>query len=159
MRLASSGKLSTGKRPKKKVSDKTERKRLISELDQLISQVCKKRWGGRCGICGGPGSQAHHYFSRKSYGSVRWDMENLIWLCFSCHIRRVHQGGDVELARDAIIHKLGVDGFDRLKVRANKVCKITVLDLIKIRESLLNERRGMNNEHQSSPDGAQEGQD
>ncbi len=65
----------------------------------------------------------------------------------------------MELARDAIIHKLGVDGFDRLKVRANKVCKITVLDLIKIRESLLNERRGMNNEHQISPDGAQEGQD
>ena len=40
-------------------------------------------------------------------------------ICFTCHIRKVHQQGCTEPARDALIHKIGQEKFAALKQDAS----------------------------------------
>jgi hypothetical protein len=71
------------------------------------------------------GTQSHHFFGKKSCPSVRWDVNNGLYLCFTCHIRKVHQQGCTEPARDALIHKIGQEKFAALKQDAFTTRKIT----------------------------------
>lgn len=66
---------------------KLNRKKLIKKLDELASKLCCREWGGKCALCGKAGSQTHHYFSRRHY-SLRWEIDNLAFMCFACHIRK-----------------------------------------------------------------------
>ena len=120
----------------KKKPAKSPRKRIIKELDYLASHVCRKIWQGKCGICGGIGNQAHHYFGKKAYPWLRFDLDNLILLDWQCHICRVHHEGESERARDAIINRIGQDRFDQLKERSSKHQKLSLLDLDRIKEEL-----------------------
>ena len=99
---------------------KVNKKRLLKSLEDICSQLCSINATGMCEICGKVGTQAHHVFSKKSFPSLRYNLDNLIWLCFFCHIRRTHQQGQYELVRDAMIKRLGVEGFDSLKELAYK---------------------------------------
>ena len=120
-------------RPRKKV---TPKKALQCELDELGHDTCKKQWAGRCGICGRAGKYQHHYFGKKAYPWLRWDSDNLVFLCWQCHICRVHHEGESERARDAIIERIGQEGFDRLKIRASQARKLTLLDLDALKLSM-----------------------
>ena len=46
-------------------------------------------------------------------------------ICFTCHIRKVHQQGCTEPARDALIHKIGQEKFAALKQDAFTTRKFT----------------------------------
>ena len=128
-------------------SVKTEkiRKKLISECDLLVSQLCRLQWDNKCGMCGRNGDNlaAHHFFGKKSHGSVRHDSRNLILLCFGCHIRRVHQEGDTEPAREAIIKRIGAEEFEAVKWEAHQIRKFKVGDLEDIKLSLITARHDL----------------
>lgn len=124
-------------KPRKKKRPRSEKKILSDELDHLGSQVCRKLWQGYCALCGGPGNQQHHYFPKKVYPWLRWDQDNLVWTCWQCHICRIHRGGEGERARDAIIKRIGQDGFDRLKERSVKHRKLSLTDLDLIKADLI----------------------
>lgn len=62
---------------------KTDRQKLFKRLDDLTSDICRDRAEGFCHRCGGIGIEPHHLFGR--HGSVRWDLDNLYWVCRECH--------------------------------------------------------------------------
>ena len=121
---------------KAKPTAKMLRKKTEKDLDKLWSAVVRKRWGNYCAGCGKPGNQAHHFFHRAAGSYARWSAENGILLCFGCHIRKVHQRGDVEPIREALIKKIGQEEFDRLKVAVKRVWKPTLPELQALLERL-----------------------
>jgi 5-methylcytosine-specific restriction endonuclease McrA len=134
-----------GKKPAKakKVSTQMERKRLVEELDGLASQLCRLQWHMRCGMCGKDGTQTHHFFTKRAHGSTRWNDDGLCWLCFGCHIYKVHGKGDTETIRDAIINRIGQERFDALKREAQTIRKYTMDDLRAIKARLIKDRQDL----------------
>lgn len=107
---------------------KPSRRDLIKVADKLISELVHQRDKHICQRCGRPGNNAHHIFSRK-YLSCRHLPQNLILLCFACHLHVAH--GEPEKFRDFIIQRIGQSEFDRLKVSAYMTgCKIDIQAVI-----------------------------
>jgi hypothetical protein len=111
---------------------KTDRKKLIAKLDALWRVLVKDRDEHRCQYngCINPGTDAHHIFGRGH--SVRWDLDNGITLCRSCH----------DYARD---HKENFNAvmwlqmgfiFDGLHEKAKIVVHYKSADLLAILEGL-----------------------
>ena len=99
---------------------KVNKKKLLLSLKNICSKLANQQANGECEICHKAGSQAHHHFSKKAFPHLQFELGNLLWLCFFCHIRRIHQQGQYELARDALIVRLGSEGFQDLKKLAYK---------------------------------------
>jgi len=108
---------------------KTPRRKLIEKLDYTCSQITKGNAGGLCEICGKAGAGTHHFFGKHIHGSIRWDLNNLLYLCFACHIRKVHQQGDTEQARDVLIKRIGLPEFLALKALGDKTIKYSANDM------------------------------
>jgi len=108
---------------------KDTRRSVEKALDKLWSQIVLKSWGYKCAMCGGLANQPHHYFHKAQGLRARWTVENGVALCFPCHIRKVHQKGDVEPCRDAIIQKIGEVKFNSLKFRSKTIWKPTADEL------------------------------
>lgn len=111
------------KKPKKKpvnkltkkyiqASERKERRRLEKELKHICSMICRELWKGKCAMCGKEGTAAHHFFGWKACSALRFTIYNLIWLCYGCHIGKVHQQGLTEPARIALITRIGQERFD-----------------------------------------------
>lgn len=96
---------------------------ITKQLDTLWSHLIREIYQGKCSLCGKDGTQAHHFFPKGGHSACRWDVHNGLWLCFGCHIRRIHQGGDTEPARDALIRRIGLQKFVALKERSSSVCR------------------------------------
>lgn len=96
----------TKKRAKAKVKSIAQ---LRKEADKLASEVVRKR-DGRCLMCGATeGLQAHHFIVTKGASTKhRWDLRNLISLCYPCHIHKVHSTASLKwigiLKKSAIIN-------------------------------------------------------
>ena len=118
---------------KKTKRKKPRRSKLIKDIDHLCSKQCSTNVGGICEVCSKIGTQTHHHFSKKAFPHLRFDMRNLIWLCFFCHIRKIHQQGQYELAREVLVKRFGEDGFSLLKRDAYQhyggKYKVTIKDL------------------------------
>lgn|GEM_PF-5355291 len=75
--------------PIKRVSDK---KRLVSEADQLVRKLVMARDGNRCVRCGkSSGLAAAHIKSKGHYQRIRYELLNVIALCVGCHIFFCHK--------------------------------------------------------------------
>lgn len=75
--------------PKPKRQKKSDRKKIVAKLDQLVSEIVRKR-DGKCVICGTTERlQAGHLFSRVAY-SIRWDLNNVFAQCSGCNLRHEH---------------------------------------------------------------------
>lgn len=122
--------------PKKKKKPVKSRKAIIEGMDRICSIKTKERARGTCEVCGNAGTQTHHYFSKKVHGSVRWDMRNLIYLCYACHIIKIHMNADSEHAREVLVGRLGQDEFDSLEESAHKTVKHTIKDLEELYEAI-----------------------
>ena len=72
----------------------------------------------RCILCGRPASPAHHFFPKKLYGHLRYDLDNGISLCIECHFRH-HTRGDPLIAQ-RIITTNGQDWYKRLLEKARQ---------------------------------------
>ena len=76
----------------KKVGKINKKKRLRTECDKLWHQLVVKRAGGKCEVCGDTfGVVGHHYYHKSTYGHIRYDLDNGIALCRSCHFLLHHQ--------------------------------------------------------------------
>lgn len=131
--------ISSGSKKTKRLlqrNTRAPRKKLIQELDRLCSQITRINWRGKCATCGKAGTQAHHYFGKKACSSLRWVENNLVWLCFYCHIVRAHREGLIEPVRDALIKRIGLDAFNELYHEAFKPQKKSVTDLLELKELL-----------------------
>ncbi len=51
-----------------------------------LHDQCRKRAGGKCEVCGEPGSEPHHIVPLSRGGCNT--LSNLLYLCKSCHNRR-----------------------------------------------------------------------
>lgn len=123
------------KKRRKRVTPTSEKR---AYLDGVWGEAVRLLWNGLCGVCGKGGSQPHHFFGKAAHPSVRFEPDNGIWMCFYCHIRRIHTRGETEVARDALIAKVGQGRFDILKAKAHKGGKtLTLAALDAIEVSLL----------------------
>lgn len=111
------------------------RKAVIKKLDVQFSQAIALIYKGKCALCGGRGNQTHHYFSRRHY-ATRWLLNNGVYLCFTCHIRKVHQQADIEPLREHLIKRIGEESFAQLKEVYRSQTNMKINDLLQISEAL-----------------------
>ena len=96
------------KKTKKKTKSIAQLRRIA---DDLASEIVRKR-DGRCMMCGKRENlQAHHFIITKGASTKhRWDLRNLITLCYSCHIHKVHSTASLKwisiLKKSAILNKI-----------------------------------------------------
>lgn len=66
-------------------------KRLIKIADEIASRIVRKR-DGRCLMCGKTENlQAHHWIITKARSTKhRWNLKNLVSLCYYCHLFLMH---------------------------------------------------------------------
>jgi len=96
-----------------------------NKLDKLCSEIVRKR--GKCERCGRKADlQCCHIFSR-TYNNTRWDLENLLCLCASCHFWS-HK--NPILFTEFIKQFLGKEKYELLKEAHNQVTKFTIDDLL-----------------------------
>lgn len=104
----------------KRINRDTPRRDLEDMLDSGWSEKVKKRDNYTCQKCGSTQKQlnSHHIFSR-SHKSTRWDIDNGITLCVSCH--KFNNGSahkDPEQFRTWIISIIGQNEYDKLQYKA-----------------------------------------
>jgi hypothetical protein len=120
--------------------DKAEKKKLIKQLDILWAKIVKHQWGGKCGWPGceypNPRLSAHHWIHRAAGNRARWNTQNSILLCYFHHFHEVHQRGNTEPIRDAIIERIGEDYFEQLKIDVQGVWKPSLDDLRDLKYNL-----------------------
>ncbi len=101
--------------------------KLIRE-ERPLCEMCRRR----------ASSQIHHYFGRR-FENVRFDDENVVAVCFSCH-RVFHE--DVEKGRLFMFQKLGQRVLDLLTLKRNLYKKRDdKLDMLWLKERIKNGKR------------------
>jgi 5-methylcytosine-specific restriction endonuclease McrA len=69
-----------------------------------------------CENCGGKATQCHHFFPKRNFGHLRYDDDNAISLCASCHMG-IHHRGDPTI-NETIIKNRGNKWYEALKKKA-----------------------------------------
>lgn len=104
------------------------KKTLIKKLDTVMSQIVRSR--GVCAKCGKGAEQVTlqcaHIFSRRNM-SVRFDLRNLLALCYACHFHWAHK--EPIQFYEFIEQYLGEYEFSQLKIRARGIVKWSIEDL------------------------------
>lgn len=114
-------------------------KRLSKELDELCKQIVHLHWKNKCAWPGCEVAQppkqlyCHHYFHKVQGNRARWEPKNGILLCYGHHLGQVHRAGNVEPLRDVMIQRLGIDGFNNLRLRCQQTWKPTIDELEELR--------------------------
>jgi hypothetical protein len=114
---------------------KITRKGLIKKLDKKFGEIVRSR--GYCLKCNKGAEQVTlhcaHIFSRRNV-SVRWDFDNAVSLCYSCHYWWAHP--NPILFTDFIKDYLGEMKYESLKIRANTIKKFTMEELQSLLKSM-----------------------
>lgn len=126
------------KKPKKDLGLPVSKSKLIkNDCLNLWFEIIHLIYNETCAACGRIGGcSGHHFFGQKAYPSVKFDLDNGVLLCIGCHIMKVHRKGQTEIARDALIMRIGIDRFEALKKRANSPRKYPMQELLALRDSL-----------------------
>ena len=93
------------------------KKHLRETGDQLWRMAGVKMWGQRC-ICGTPAVHCHHYWYRSSVGHLRYDLDNFVPLCNSCHFLLHFR--DPKLIEPKIVEARGKEWEKRLNEKAKE---------------------------------------
>lgn len=103
-----------------KVTKQTQkRRRLVAETEELTCRIAREKRGNKCEICGKTGNtQCHHFIPKSRCLRLRFDPENIIVLCFSCH-HRFHYTGDPRIP-EAIIEKRGRGWWEYLAEKSKE---------------------------------------
>lgn len=119
----------------------------LRKSDTLFSHYIREKNNWTCEICGkfcGENNSLYklensHYWGR-GHEATRFDEDNCMALCFTCHQRYGH-GEKRDLYKEKMIEKLGQDRFDSLMIQANSYKKRDdLMDLIII-ENMIKEFR------------------
>ena len=89
-------------------------KQLCSAADKLCYQIYLKE---ECEVCGKKAVYLHHFWYKRNYPHLRFDPDNLISLCISCHPALHFQ--DPKKIESKIIEKRGKKWHSTLQNRAN----------------------------------------
>lgn len=103
--------------------------KLQKKCDALM-QIENKKRHKKCEACGGPNQVAHHWIEKSRSANLRYNEDNLIPLCNSCH-SKIHNvfGNNIVGGRDIgdiIIKKRGkkwkerMDREGRIQIKVNK---------------------------------------
>jgi len=126
---------------------KTSRKKLITELDDLVRTylqmepdecvTCHKKNLGEYHPTGNPtGLQVGHYISRRTY-ALRWELRNCHRQCAGCNIQ--HNVNPAPYTK-YLLERYGSTIIDELIVIKNQVKKLSIKDLeelkIKLKEQI-----------------------
>ena len=137
----------TKKKAKAKVKTKSV-KQLRKIADDLVSQVTRLR-DKRCLMCGATENlQAHHFIVTKGSSTKhRWDLHNLLTLCYSCHIHKVHSTASLKwigiLKKAAIINGICTEqdieeiSGDTEPMRLNKGLLENIITALKVKKEQL----------------------
>ena len=108
-------------RTKKKRKPKSERKKLVAELDRVFSLFIRAR-DKQCVICGKrEGLTNGHLLTRTAY-STRWDEENCACVCIGCNLRHEMDASHYTLW---YIRKHGLPSYEALVLKHHTPRKFT----------------------------------
>lgn len=85
--------------------------------DKLLSPIIIKLHP-KCLLCGGQTQVAHHHVHKSKSLALRYDLDNLINLCHSCHFK-LHFNESYWASK--IVEIKGMDWFQDLDKRKNKL--------------------------------------
>ena len=108
-----------------------------NKADKLLQEVGRKKYKN-CLICGGKYNCLHHFFTKGSSSSLRYNWLNLIPICISCHSH--HHWGHPE-PHLKIVEIKGQEWVESLRAEKNKVVKTNIGYYKQIIEHLENELR------------------
>lgn len=97
-------------------------KSLQTKCDSLLTPIIKKLHP-KCLLCGRPTEVAHHHVHKSKSSILRYDLENLINLCNSCHFA-LHQNESYYASK--IVKIKGLKWFDYLERTKNKLVKTDI---------------------------------
>lgn len=92
---------------------KTSKQKLRSQADKLWYLKCLDP---QCEVCGCASIQVHHFFPKHLYPELRYDLENGVNLCISCHFKH-HHLGDPKI-HQTIIKNRGNKWYDNLLAKS-----------------------------------------
>jgi len=104
------------------------------ECDKLLTPFIIKKFPN-CMLCGSPTQVAHHHIHRSKSLRVRYEIQNLLPLCGSCHYK-LHQNESYWASK--IIQIRGLRWFARLEKLKNEVVKWGKEDYKRIYRKLKN---------------------
>lgn len=94
-------------------------KTLRNKCDDLLTPIIKKLHP-KCLLCGRQTEVAHHHVHKSKSSILRYDLENLINLCNSCHFA-LHQNESYYASK--IVAIKGLKWFENLERQKNKLVK------------------------------------
>jgi len=130
------------------MAKRSKRKKLIDALDGLCRQIVRQSTNGRCQKCGkyvtGSNSHPAHIIPKgKGASFLRFDLRNILHLCFHCH--RWWHNNPIDSAmflkdkfydRWVYLHKRIPDQQGVIKMRRHIVWKFSNSDLEEILEQI-----------------------
>ena len=110
-------------------------KTIKAKLDKLWSEIIRSK--GYCEICGTTANlNAHHIISRHNK-ILRWDLQNGICLCVSCHKFSTHSVHNDPLGFMEFFKKKNPEDYKYLKNKKNQIAHYTISDYEEIYQKLL----------------------
>jgi 5-methylcytosine-specific restriction endonuclease McrA len=96
--------------------------RLLQELGMSLYQKCL--------VCNKKMSCLHHFYPKSKSANLRYDLDNCIPICNSCHLQ--HHTGNPDI-HATVINKLGKDWYKKLRakrLKPHKENKVYYLEII-----------------------------
>lgn len=103
----------------------TNKQQLRKQADILWSKAIKKKHKGKCFVCREKGVDPHHFVPRSLSLSLRYDLENGIFLCRGCHFD-IHFKSDPMIGL-VIAFKKGRAWVEYLRIKKKERIKYTTL--------------------------------
>lgn len=101
---------------------KTSVKGFRDKCDRMLTPIIKKR-EPRCLLCPNQTEVAHHHVHKSKSTRLRYEMENLIPLCHSCHLA-LHMNESYHASR--IVDIKGLEWFRKLERKKNEIVKADI---------------------------------
>jgi len=93
----------------------------IDPLDKLFSLYIRTKAGGVCEYCARMGRlEASHFHGRRK-GSTRYDEDNVVALCHSCHM---YLQEHPNIHSEWFQKRLGSERYELLNIRAQQIVKV-----------------------------------
>ncbi len=77
----------------------TPKRKLQIEAGKLWRIAVFTKWGHLCTICDNPATDPHHYIERSKNGLLRYEVDNGVPICRTCH-------GHLTWGSNAVKHRL-----------------------------------------------------
>ena len=74
-----------------KLTSQQKRARLKKKADRLLQEIGRELYD-RCLVCGKPYTCLHHYYPKSLSSVLRYDWDNCIPICQSCHFEHHTKG-------------------------------------------------------------------